>query len=45
MPLQTLSVFIANAGVIACAERHSKDGFELQMGTKHLTYFMVFNLL
>jgi NAD(P)-dependent dehydrogenase (short-subunit alcohol dehydrogenase family) len=42
---KTLNIFIANAGVMACSEGRTKDGFEIQMGTNHLAHFLLFNFL
>jgi len=42
---QTLNIFIANAGVMACPEGKTKDGFETQFGVNHLAHFLLFNLL
>lgn len=42
---KTLNVFIANAGVMACPEGRTKDGFETQLGTNHLAHFLLFHLL
>lgn len=42
---QILNVFIANAGVMATPEGRTKDGFETQFGTNHLSHFLLFNLL
>ncbi|KAK7224861.1 hypothetical protein V2G26_012864 [Clonostachys chloroleuca] len=40
-----LHLFIANAGVMACPESRTKDGFETQFGVNHLAHFLLFNLL
>jgi NAD(P)-dependent dehydrogenase (short-subunit alcohol dehydrogenase family) len=42
---KTLNIFIANAGVMACPEGRTEDGFEVQMGTNHLAHFLLFNLI
>jgi NAD(P)-dependent dehydrogenase (short-subunit alcohol dehydrogenase family) len=42
---EQLNIFIANAGVMATPEGRTKDGFETQFGTNHLTHFLLFNLL
>lgn len=36
-------VVIANAGVMACPQGKTKDGFELQFGTNHLGHFVFVN--
>jgi NAD(P)-dependent dehydrogenase (short-subunit alcohol dehydrogenase family) len=36
-------VVIANAGVMACPQGRTKDGFELQFGTNHLGHFLLVN--
>jgi len=41
----TLNIFIANAGVMACPEGRTADGFETQLGTNYLSHFLLFNLL
>ncbi|TPX62330.1 hypothetical protein PhCBS80983_g00440 [Powellomyces hirtus] len=40
-----LNVFIANAGVMACPESKTKDGYEMQFATNHLGHFLFFQLL
>jgi NAD(P)-dependent dehydrogenase (short-subunit alcohol dehydrogenase family) len=40
-----VGVIIANAGIMACPEAKTTDGFELQFGTNHLGHFLLINLL
>ena len=40
-----LDVIIANAGVMACPEGTTADGFETQFGTNHLGHFVFINRL
>lgn len=40
-----LDVLINNAGTFPPKQRHSEDGFELQMGVNHFAHFLLTNLL
>ncbi|KAH6988835.1 short-chain dehydrogenase [Ilyonectria sp. MPI-CAGE-AT-0026] len=40
-----LNVLLNNAGIMACPQGKTKDGFELQFGTCHLGHFLLFQLL
>ncbi|KAL6915370.1 hypothetical protein FSST1_006865 [Fusarium sambucinum] len=40
-----LNVLLNNAGLMACPQGKTKDGFELQFGTCHLGHFLLFQLL
>lgn len=42
---QTLNILIENAGVMACPEGRTADGFETQLGTNHLAHYLLFHLL
>ncbi|KKK13113.1 short-chain dehydrogenase [Aspergillus rambellii] len=41
----TLNVIINNTGVMNTPEYRTKDGFEMQFGTNHLSHFLLFYLL
>jgi len=40
-----IDVLIANAGIMACPQGATADGFELQFGTNHLGHFLLVNRL
>lgn len=40
-----LNVLVNNAGVMACPEGTTKDGFETQFGVNHVAHFLLFELL
>ena len=42
---QPFDVIIANAGVMACPQGKTQDGFETQFGTNHLGHFVLVNKL
>ncbi|HEY4558308.1 MAG TPA: SDR family NAD(P)-dependent oxidoreductase [Enteractinococcus sp.] len=42
---QQIDVLIANAGIMACPQATTEDGFELQFGTNHLGHFVLVNRL
>src|SRR5271170_6029141 len=43
--LKPFDVIIANAGVMACPQGKTQDGFETQFGTNHLGHFVLINRL
>ncbi|RBR26418.1 uncharacterized protein FIESC28_00823 [Fusarium coffeatum] len=40
-----LDILICNAGVMCTPGAHTRDGFESQFATNHLSHFLLFNLL
>ena len=36
-----IDVLLNNAGVMACPEAKTKDGFEYQLGVNHLSHFVL----
>lgn len=40
-----LHILICNAGVMACPQSKTQDGFEMQMGTNHFGHFLLTHLL
>ncbi|KEY64643.1 hypothetical protein S7711_02845 [Stachybotrys chartarum IBT 7711] len=44
-PNPRLNVLITNAGVMATPEGRTADGFETQLGTNHLSHFLLIQLL
>lgn len=40
-----LDVLVNNAGVMACPQMATKDGFEYQLGVNHLGHFLLTNML
>jgi NAD(P)-dependent dehydrogenase (short-subunit alcohol dehydrogenase family) len=40
-----IDLLIANAGIMACPQGTTEDGFELQFGTNHLGHFVLVNRL
>jgi NAD(P)-dependent dehydrogenase (short-subunit alcohol dehydrogenase family) len=42
---ERLDVLIANAGIMACPQSTTTDGFELQLGTNHLGHFLLIQRL
>ena len=40
-----LAILVNNAGIMACPQGWTEDGFELQLGTNHLGHFLLTRLL
>jgi len=40
-----IDVLVNNAGIMACPQMKTKDGFEMQMGVNHLGHFLLTSLL
>jgi NAD(P)-dependent dehydrogenase (short-subunit alcohol dehydrogenase family) len=40
-----LNILMNNAGVMACPEGKTADGFETQFGTNHIAHFLLFQLM
>jgi len=43
--LEKIDILINNAGIMACPQMKTKDGFEMQLGTNHIGHFLLTNLL
>ena len=43
--LDKIDVLVNNAGVMACPNWKTKDGFDMQFGTNHLGHFLLTELL
>ena len=41
----TLNILVNNAGVMACPQGKTEDGFEMQFGTNHLGHFLMTSLI
>eukprot|EP00090_Calanus_glacialis_P039947 TRINITY_DN6958_c0_g1_i1.p1 TRINITY_DN6958_c0_g1~~TRINITY_DN6958_c0_g1_i1.p1 ORF type:complete len:334 (-),score=92.92 TRINITY_DN6958_c0_g1_i1:506-1507(-) len=43
--LEKIDILINNAGIMACPEMRTTEGFEMQIGTNHFGHFLLTNLL
>jgi len=43
--LEKIDILINNAGVMACPQMRTTEGFEMQIGTNHFGHFLLTNLL
>merc|ERR1712002_525683 len=43
--LEKIDILINNAGIMACPEMRTQEGFEMQIGTNHFGHFLLTNLL
>merc|ERR1711962_1964136 len=43
--LEKIDILINNAGVMACPEMRTQEGFEMQIGTNHFGHFLLTNLV
>merc|ERR1712172_455755 len=43
--LEKIDILINNAGIMACPEMRTEEGFEMQIGTNHFGHFLLTNLL
>eukprot|EP00092_Neocalanus_flemingeri_P019775 GFUD01021415.1.p1 GENE.GFUD01021415.1~~GFUD01021415.1.p1 ORF type:complete len:334 (+),score=104.31 GFUD01021415.1:80-1081(+) len=43
--LEKIDILINNAGIMACPELRTTEGFEMQIGTNHFGHFLLTNLL
>merc|ERR1712013_904816 len=43
--LEKIDILINNAGIMACPEMRTQEGFEMQIGTNHFGHFLLTNLV